>query len=146
MLIYLDMCCLKRPFDDQSQPRIRVESEAVLSILAVESSDCRFVRSSALLLENSRNPVKERAARVNGWLTSETVSSPDPKAMEDRTAALMRMGLKSFDALHVACAEQAGADYFATCDGRLLKMAKRHKSLIKVCVVGILELAREVLP
>jgi hypothetical protein len=28
--IYLDACCLNRPFDDQTQERIRLESEAVL--------------------------------------------------------------------------------------------------------------------
>jgi hypothetical protein len=38
MRIYLDMCCLKRPFDDQSQPRIRLETEAVLALLAAESA------------------------------------------------------------------------------------------------------------
>jgi hypothetical protein len=30
VVLYLDICCLKRPFDDQAQPRIRLESEAVL--------------------------------------------------------------------------------------------------------------------
>lgn len=29
MKVYLDICCLKRPFDDQSQPRIAVESAAI---------------------------------------------------------------------------------------------------------------------
>jgi hypothetical protein len=29
MLIYLDNCCLQRPFDDRSQQRIRVEAEAM---------------------------------------------------------------------------------------------------------------------
>jgi hypothetical protein len=33
-LIYLDVCCLNRPFDDQTQERIRLEAEAVLRILA----------------------------------------------------------------------------------------------------------------
>src|SRR5437763_6394095 len=112
MLIYLDMCCLKRPFDDQSQSRIRLESEAVLSLLALESSDVRFVRSPALLLENSRNPVKERASRVGQWLLSESTlaSELDSKALEARMAELMRLGLKNFDALHVATAEQVRAD------------------------------------
>lgn len=27
--IYLDVCCLQRPFDDQRQTRIRLEAEAV---------------------------------------------------------------------------------------------------------------------
>jgi len=31
--VYLDVCCLNRPFDDQTQDRIHLESEAVLLIL-----------------------------------------------------------------------------------------------------------------
>jgi hypothetical protein len=64
MLVYLDICCLKRPFDDQSQSRIHLESEAVLGLLAAESDNLRFVRSAALHLENLQNPVAERASRV----------------------------------------------------------------------------------
>ena len=33
MRIYLDACCLNRPFDDQRQPRIRLEAEAISLIL-----------------------------------------------------------------------------------------------------------------
>ena len=33
MRIYLDVSCLNRPFDDQTQSRIRLESEAVILIL-----------------------------------------------------------------------------------------------------------------
>jgi hypothetical protein len=73
VLIYLDMCCLKRPFDDQSQPRIRLETEAVLGLLAIESDEVSFVRSPALMLENSFNPIRERASRVEQWLTLQTV-------------------------------------------------------------------------
>ena len=38
MLVYLDTCCLNRPYDDQSQPRIQLESAAVLSIMEQVSS------------------------------------------------------------------------------------------------------------
>lgn len=31
MRVYLDICSFKRPFDDQSQPRIHLEAEAVLA-------------------------------------------------------------------------------------------------------------------
>jgi len=37
MKIYLDACCLSRPFDDQSQQKIYLESQAILFIL----SKCR---------------------------------------------------------------------------------------------------------
>ena len=33
MKIYLDMCALKRPFDDQRQGRIMIETAAVTRIL-----------------------------------------------------------------------------------------------------------------
>jgi hypothetical protein len=56
--VYLDVCCLKRPFDDQTQPRIRMETEAVLSLLAEGSSRFSFVRSVAHDLENDQNPLR----------------------------------------------------------------------------------------
>ena len=34
MKVYLDNCVLNRPFDDQGQERIRLETEAVMLILA----------------------------------------------------------------------------------------------------------------
>ena len=53
MTIYLDMCCLKRPFDDQTQPRIALETAAVLAILqAVAGGRANAVRSLAHQLEN----------------------------------------------------------------------------------------------
>lgn len=145
MLIYLDMCCLKRPFDDQSLPRIRLESEAVLGLLAVESPELQFVRSPALMLENAWNPVRERARRVGQWLTAAPLWRPNACALAPRTDELMRLGLKNFDALHVACAEQAGADAFASCDDRLLAVVRRHAGCIRVRVAGVVELAQETL-
>ena len=145
MLIYLDMCCLKRPFDDQSQPRIRLESEAVLGLLAMESARCQFVRSPAQVLENSRNPVRERAARVGEWLAAVPAWTPDLGMLQARTAELIRLGFKSFDALHTASAEQAGAGALATCDDRFLAAGGRHAGSLKVRIVGIVDLAKEML-
>jgi hypothetical protein len=64
MRIYLDMCCLKRPFDDQSQPRIRLETEAALALLAAESATVDYIRSAALRLENRQNPIRVRVLGV----------------------------------------------------------------------------------
>jgi len=144
MLIYLDMCCLKRPFDDQSQSRIRLETEAVLALLAEESDAIRFERSAALWLENTRNPLPSRAARVAKWLGSPG-RVPDSVELESRTTALMGFGFTSFDALHVASAEAAGANVLATCDDRFVKSAKQAGDALRVRVVGVVELAAEVL-
>ena len=145
MLIYLDMCCLKRPFDDQSQPRIRLETEAVLALLAAESDAIRFERSPALWLENNRNPLPVRAARVAKWLGSPG-RTPEHAELASRTKALMSFGFTNFDALHVASAEAVGVDVLATCDERLVKTARQSGDALRVRVVGVVELAAEVLP
>lgn len=144
MLLYLDMCCLKRPFDDQSQPRVRLEAAAVLSLLAAESDALRFVRSPALWLENTLNPLPARAARVARWLGSPPPVS-DSAALKRRTQELVVRGFGNFDALHVASAEAEQADALATCDDRLLGAAARSGTALRVRVVGVLQLAAEVL-
>lgn len=147
MLIYLDMCCLKRPFDDQTQPRIHLETEAVLSLLALESDLHQFVRSGALMLENSLNPVPERAARVQDWLSLAPLWQPgNNRDLESRTIALVNLGMRNFDALHVASAEMAAADAFVTTDDRLLKLATRHRDAIRTRVWSVIECAREISP
>jgi predicted nucleic acid-binding protein len=57
----------------------------------------------------------------------------------------MTFGLKNFDALHVATAEEAQADVFASCDDRLIAAARRHRDRLHVSVKPILQLARELL-
>ncbi len=48
--IYLDACCLNRPFDDQTQARIRLEAEAVLIILTqCQMGDWEWIGSDRLL-------------------------------------------------------------------------------------------------
>lgn len=139
------MCCLKRPFDDQSQPRIRIEIEAVLSLLSLESINVKFVRSPALFLENDLNPIPERASRVESWLNSgpPEVLNQHVK-LEQRVAELMRLGLKGFNALHVASAEYAKADLFVTVDDRLLAALKRNSAQIGVRGLSVLQCAMEV--
>ena len=60
MLIYLDNCCLNRPFDDQSQPRIKIESEAKLEIQDM-------VRRGEMDLENGANPFENRQRMIAAW-------------------------------------------------------------------------------
>jgi hypothetical protein len=53
------------------------------------------------------------------------------------------IGFGSYDALHLAFAEQAAADIFLTTDDRLLKLASKCSSLIKVKVDNPLGWLRE---
>lgn len=61
LIIYLDACCLNRPFDDQSQDRIRLETEAVLSILnRCLLGEWQLIGSEALDYEISKMPDDDR--------------------------------------------------------------------------------------
>ncbi len=63
--IYLDVCCLNRPFDDQTQPRIRLESEAILDIIKrCKSGEWELISSTALETEIARTPDLTRREQV----------------------------------------------------------------------------------
>jgi hypothetical protein len=55
--VYLDMSVYNRPFDDQTQPRIWLETLALGIILQmIEAGEIELVSSSVLRYEHSRNP------------------------------------------------------------------------------------------
>jgi len=123
MLIYLDMCCFNRPFDDQSQTRIRFETEAKLELQErVRNKELRLVWSYVLDYENSRNPFPERLASILLWRNLADIRIRETASILDRGRSLMQLGIKPFDALHVACAINANADLFITDDALLRKL------------------------
>jgi hypothetical protein len=68
-IVYLDVCCFKRPFDDATVERIRREAEAVAEIFdAVQAGKVQLVRSTAHDFENERNPREDRRLAMNLWL------------------------------------------------------------------------------
>lgn len=145
MRVYLDLCCLKRPFDDQAQARIRLESEAVLAILGTAGGQVELMHTAAHDLENDQNTLAWRAGLVRAWLRQRPSVALDRERLTARTAALIGLGLRSFDALHVASAELAGAQIFVTADDRLLARTVRLGGALAVKVVDPLSAAKEVL-
>lgn len=55
----------------------------------------------------------------------------------------MTFGIKPLDALHLALAESMNADYFCTCDDKLLRNAKKAKDLM-VKVINPVDLVQEI--
>jgi predicted nucleic acid-binding protein len=115
---------LNRLTEDQSQPRVRDEAEAVEGILRfVREGKATWVSSSALEIEISRNPDPERRHDVAALLVcADEVVVPRSSAAE-RAAFLQKLGFGAFDALHLASAEQGQADVFLTTDDNLLRRA-----------------------
>lgn len=141
--LYLGVCCLQRPFDDQSQARIRAESAAVNRItthLAAGGAD--LITSDVLEDESGLNPHADRRHYIELILALavETVHRTDEIAAH--AAELEAAGLKSADALHVASAAAGGADYFCTCDDRLRRRGRAAQTPPPM-VVTPLELVKE---
>ena len=65
MKLYLDACCLNRPFDDQRQPRIRLETEAILLILQkLQQREWEWIGSDILKYELEQTIDLERRERL----------------------------------------------------------------------------------
>ena len=68
MKIYLDNCCFNRPFDDQAQIRIKIETEAKLKIQEdIRSGKFQLVWSYLLDYENNKNPYSDRKSQISNW-------------------------------------------------------------------------------
>ena len=133
MKIYLDACCWNRPFDDYSQSRVHLEAEAVLSILEmVESRKVEIISSDIVDDEISQNPDRERREKVELLLKAASSYISLTATIEKRAEELQKRNIPPHDALHLASAESAQADYFLTTDDNLLRRAARNQAALKV--------------
>jgi predicted nucleic acid-binding protein len=144
--VYLDVCCLNRPFDDQQQDRVHLEAEAVLLILKrCESGEWHWVSSAVLSYEVDKIPNWERRNRVKELLRGAKEVLPLSDSAVERGEELKGLGLRTYDALHVACAEQASVNILLTTDDRLVRAAARNADKLKVPVKNPLTWLQEVL-
>ena len=121
MRVYLDTNVYNRPFDDQTQPRIWLETLAFAVILQmVDASSVTLVSSSLLEYENSRNPLLDRRRWVERCLADAGCHQLVDEDIRTRAEDLERTGVSSLDALHIACAEAADSQFFLTCDDHLV--------------------------
>ena len=143
MRVYLDNCMFNRPFDDQGQIRIRLESEAKLYIQdQIIRENLQLVWSYILEFENSKNPHDERRIAIQKWKNITSIHIVENTDIILTAKQLSEYGIKSKDALHVASALEAKADYFLTTDDRLISGIKRSdviKALRPIEYIEVLE-------
>lgn len=135
MRIYLDTCCLNRPFDDQTIARNRIEAEAVLSVLDdVAAGTHVLVGSAAIDAEVHRTPDSNRQKHVLAFLSLQNERVSVTRTEEVRINEIVKLGIKPADALHVACAESGQCEVLLTTDALFLKRAKEHGNALRVRV------------
>lgn len=133
MLLYLDLNCFNRPFDDQQHARIAKETAAIFLLLEriTEGLD-QLAWSDFLTLENSRHPLEDRKVEIGRWRAiaeRHVGAGEEVRALAD---GLVSVGLKPLDAAHVASAEIGGCDFLLTCDDRLIHRARRMPTAVVV--------------
>lgn len=123
--IYIDTSVYNRLFDDQSQPKIRMETIGFIAIMKlIELRKLNLVSSSVLEYENERNPLHYRKIQIRHYLSLADFYQKLNKSIKERAGTLEKEGIDPIDALHLASAEEAGARYFLTCDEAIIKKYK----------------------
>ena len=139
--VYLDNCCFNRPYDDQTQILISLETEAKLRIQQLILNDkLDLVWSFILHYENSDNPYSDRKERIAAWKPIAKEIVVFNEEINGIANNLIKMRVRTKDALHIACAVYANASYFITTDKRLY-----NKRVDRVTIVGPINFFGEVL-
>ena len=133
--IYLDTCCLGRPFDEQTQERVRHETEAIEKIIDYFFlGRFHWISSSAVETEVGKNPNVTQRNQIQSQFSLAYQTVQVGAGEIARAAHLEKFGFPLFDALHIACAESGGADVLLTTDDVFLNRAKRLRQHLYVAV------------
>ena len=139
MKVYLDNCSFNRPFDDQSSMRIKLETEAKLFVQEkILIGKLQLIWSHILEYENMQNPFIERRNAIIEWKKIAAENIGGAKNVVARASEFTRHGVKSKDALHIACAIEGKAEYFLTTDDKFLKKLAKTKELIVINPVNFI--------
>ncbi|MCD8049768.1 MAG: PIN domain-containing protein [Clostridia bacterium] len=134
MKIYMDCCCYNRPFDDLTQKRNRIESEAIMWILdECRAGNCEIVASAALSAEISRiSNIEKRQGVLELYQLSGNFVGLNQR-IKERAADIRNISnVQTFDSYHIASAEEASADVLLTTDDKLVKMTSKLNLNVQV--------------
>ena len=128
-LIYLDYNCFQRGFDDPQQTRIQMEALACQEIFGrAERSQAKLVWSFMHEDETMLCPFPMRCAEALRLAAlCEVRVAPETSIAQLAKSYQQRVNAGAKDAIHLACAVSSQAEYFLTCDDKLLRQAKRLK-------------------
>lgn len=134
MRIYLDNCCYNRPYDDQMQLRISLETQAKLFVQdLIRNNQIELAASYMPMYENEQNPYEMKKYAIRNFVqdnTSVYIGYDKSEEVSVIASQIAATGIKAKDAIHVASAILAACDYFLTTDIRLLKYQSKRISLL----------------
>jgi predicted nucleic acid-binding protein len=131
--LYLDVCTICRPFDNQKIMRIRLETDAIYLIMTKirEGIYCAIASSVHTLEVSAISDVREREEILALLSKFDSNYEIDLKKLRKRADHLYKIGFGVADAAHLAFAENT-ADAFITCDDKLLKKSRKENIQLSI--------------
>ena len=128
------MCVYNRPFDDQSDVRVKLETVACQMIFEkIQMSEMELTWSFMLEFENELNPFTERRSEISLIsILATNIVKPNQDILA-KAEEVERCGIKGNDAVHLSCAIISGCAYFVTCDDRIIKRSELLDLHMLVC-------------
>lgn len=129
-----------RPFDNQDNIRVRLETESKLHIQElIKNGELDLAWSYILAYENSQNPFFERRFAIEKWQKLATVLIGENQEIKTYAKILMEQNIKIKDALHIACAVNAQAEYFLSTDNKLLNKMQANNDIVALNPIDFIQ-------
>jgi predicted nucleic acid-binding protein len=119
----LDTCAFNRPFDDQTQLKIKLETEAKLFIQkGILDNKYELVWSYILEYENNQNKFDDRRNAIYDWKQIARIHCIENDEIIKYAEDLKNRNIRTKDALHIACSVYTDSDYLVTTDKQLFNL------------------------
>jgi len=129
--VYLDNCTYNRPYDDQKNIIIHMETEAKLVIQQmIKDNKIDLIWSDVVDYENNDNPFEERRIKIQEWEDLAFFKIQMDDEITEKAREYMKTGLRQKDASHIACSVHGSCDYFITVDKKIL-----NKQIIDITII-----------
>jgi predicted nucleic acid-binding protein len=136
MKVYFDTCCYGRPYDDQTEPNTKVETDAILGAVELcKLAEVTIFGSPALIDEIDDIDDGDKGTRKTvREFYDDTVTNYIPKSADIvlRARDFMAQGMKEYDSYHLSFAEAAKVDFLVTTDKKFIRRAARFGAVIDV--------------
>jgi predicted nucleic acid-binding protein len=137
--IYLDNCCLNRPYDDLANVNVQLEAEAKLFIQnEIIRKNFELAWSFMMDYEITFNPSYDRKIVFLNWKKVAVVDIDPIETILIKGKELEQRKLKKKDSLHIASAIEAKCEYFLTTDWKIL-----NKDVSEIKVINPLDFVRQ---
>jgi hypothetical protein len=133
LVVYMDCCCLNRPTDDQTQDKIRIETDAINGILfKCFYGSWKLIGSDIVEYEIMKTPDLNKINNVLNLYSVKKENIELNNEIEARALEVQKHGLKPLDSLHFASAEYRNVDALLTVDKDFVKLSKKTNSFLRV--------------